>query len=164
MSNEDFEGYVAAAGPRLVRSAYLVCHDRGVAEDLVQEALARLHLNWGRINRDGNLDAYVWRSLINQLTSWRRKRSWHEAPTLFVDASRTAVDQVDAVTARDEVWRLLATLPARQRAAIVLRYYEDLADRDIAALLDCSEVTVRSHVAKGLAKLRKHLTHEGICT
>jgi RNA polymerase sigma-70 factor (sigma-E family) len=161
--DEDFTEWVAARGPRLVRFGYLLCHDRDLAQDLTQEALARLHLRWRKISRDGDVEAYVRRSMLNQMLSWQRRRSWSERPMAARNLDQAAIDAPDhaaSVGAREEMWALLGSLPMRQRAVVVLRFYEDRTDAEIADLLGCREATVRSHASKALARLRDHLYHQ----
>jgi RNA polymerase sigma-70 factor (sigma-E family) len=162
---ESFDEYVVARAPALTRFGYLLTRDSGTAQDLVQEALGRLYAHWSRISRDGNPDAYVRRSMVNQLLSWRRRRVPDETPVASLPETTSAsVDVAGGLAARDEMWQLLGLLPVRQRAVLVLRFYEDLSDVDIAALLGCSAVTVRSHASKALARLRDelHLQRQGV--
>jgi len=150
----DFTEWVTARGPRLVRFGYLLCRDRDLAQDLTQEALAHLHMHWPRISRDGDPEAYVRRSMLNQLVSWRRRRSWSERPVETEHMERAGHDAGNDLDQREEMWALLGALPMRQRAVLVLRFYEDCTDAEIADLLHCREATVRSHASKGLARLR----------
>jgi RNA polymerase sigma-70 factor (sigma-E family) len=150
-----FEEYVAARGPALVRFATLLTGDNHRAEDLAQEALAKAYLSWRRIRRTDRPDVYVRRLLINTDRSWWRRRSSREIP---VDrtADRPAAGDVGTEAGdRDAMWRLVARLPERQRAVIVLRYYEDLDDATIAEILDCSAATVRTHAMRALTTLRE---------
>lgn len=157
MAESDFTRYVEARTAPLLRLAYLVTGDAHAAEDLVQETLLRAHRRWDRVSRAGSPDAYVRRILINQHHSWRRRRASTElsvAPAgLRADA---AVDSQERLAARDQAWRLLHELPAQQRAVLVLRYYEDLRDADIADILGCAQGTVRSLAARAFAALRHH--------
>lgn len=156
----DFDAFVLSRGAALVRFAHALNGDRQHAEDVVQTVLARVHGRWGRVRKMAEPEAYVKRMIVNEHLSWRRRRSNQEVSGQAV----TAVPSDDATAAlaeRDRVWRQLAALPARQRAVLVLRYYEDLPDRDIAAVLGCPESTVRSHAARGLAQLRIATAQEG---
>jgi RNA polymerase sigma-70 factor (sigma-E family) len=147
----------------LVSFGYLLCRDRDLAEDLAQEALARLHLHWQRVSRDGDPEAYVRRSMVNQLLSWRRRRSWFERvmETDRLDGPGSDLsDHADDVVRRDEMWTLLGSLPIRQRAVVVLRFYEGCTDTEIADVLGCRPATVRSHASKALAGLRNRLDHQ----
>jgi RNA polymerase sigma-70 factor (sigma-E family) len=150
-----FEEYVAARGAALVRFAVLLTGDVHRAEDLVQDALARAYLRWGRIRRADRPDVYVRRLLVNASRSWWRRRANRELPVART-TDRPAPGDLGAESAeRDVMRRLIATLPHRQRAVLVLRYYEDLDDATIAEILDCSAVTVRTHAMRALNALRQ---------
>jgi RNA polymerase sigma-70 factor (sigma-E family) len=157
-----FEEYVVGQGSALLRFAYLLSQDRHRAEDLVQEALAKAQRRWSKLDRPG---AYLRKAVLHEYLSWRRRRSSQEAVLAeFPDiamAGRDGGDPAGPVTDQDEFRRLLAGLPRQQRAVIILRYYEDLPDAEIGELLGCSAVTVRSHAAKGLARLRATLSPTG---
>ena len=152
-----FEEYVFARGAALVRFARLLTGDEHRAEDLVQDVLARAYLHWRRIGHTERPDLYVGRMLINGHHSWWRRRSNREIahPNVGVDAAGRdlAADAAD----RDALWRLVVELPPRQRAVIVLRYYEDYDDATIAELMRCSTGTVRTHAKRALDKL--HAAH-----
>ncbi|ROO50758.1 RNA polymerase sigma-70 factor (sigma-E family) [Micromonospora sp. Llam0] len=165
-----FEDYVAARGPALVRLARLLTGDRHRAEDLTQEVLGRAYVRWRSISRTDRPDIYIRRMLVNANTSWWRRRSSRETPAtaelINTALDRSAVhrpghDPGTAAAEHDAMWRLVSGLPERQRAVLVLRYYEDLDDASIAEILDCSAATVRTHAMRALAKLRtRHLvTH-----
>lgn len=158
-----FEDYVVARGPALVRLARLLTGDSHRAEDLVQEALGRAYARWRSISRMDRPDVYVRRILVNVNSSWWRRRSSHETPvtselmTAALDhsaACRVSGDMGAAAAERDAMWRLVTALPPRQRAVLVLRYYEDLDDGTIAEILDCTTTTVRTHTMRALAALR----------
>lgn len=157
MAEIEFQEYVAEHTGRLLRLAYLLTGDRHTAEDLVQEALLRCHRRWGQVSRMANPDAYVRRALINQHLSWRRRRSSSElsvAPEQFpVEATS---DSQDSFAARDLMRRALRQLPRSQRTVLALRYYEGLADPDIADLLGCSIGNVRGLASRAFARLREH--------
>lgn len=146
-----FEAYVLARGDALHRTAYLLTHDHALAEDLVQTTLARSWHAWPRIQ--GEPDPYVRKVLVNTYASWWRRRWNNEQPTerLPDDAQD---DHGDEVARRDGLVRALATLPRRQRAVIVLRYFEDLTEAQTAQALGVSVGTVKSQTAKALARLR----------
>jgi RNA polymerase sigma-70 factor (sigma-E family) len=153
----DFDAFVAARGPALLRLALLLTGDPHRAEDLVQMALARAYQHWGRVRRAGDPEAYVNRILVRQHVSWRRLRSSSEVVGLPSASASSAGDHPDvasAVTSRAAAWALLGRLPRRQRAVLVLRYYADMSDAQVAAELGCSEGTVRSQAARALAALR----------
>lgn len=155
----NFEEFVVSRGQALLRFAYLLTGDRYRAEDLVQEVLARVHLRWHHVESDHGAEAYVRAALVRQNISWWRRRSTRgERPVAQVPDAPAGPDTEQVVTARDEMWSLLATLPRRQRTVLVLRFYEDLPDDRIAALLGCSPVTVRVQASRALARLRAALT------
>jgi RNA polymerase sigma-70 factor (sigma-E family) len=148
----DFVRHRAAA---LYRYGYLLAGNHHDADDLVQEALIRLRRHWTRVHRD-DPTGYV-RTTMTRLhvSAWRRRRR----ELLTSDLPETpgpdpALDRVDAAADAVRVWAALAELPPRQRAVIVLRYYERLSDAEIAAALGVTRGTVRSQAARGLDKLR----------
>jgi RNA polymerase sigma-70 factor (sigma-E family) len=151
-SGLSFEAFVAARGGSLLRYAFMLTHDAGRAEDLVQDALVKVHRRWGRVAEVEQPDAYVRRVVTNEFLSWRRRRSSSETPS--VPSTAVVVDPALAVDDRDQMWRALATLPHRQRAVMVLRFYEELTDPEIAALLDCALGTVSSLASRAVASLR----------
>lgn len=149
-----FEEYVRARGDALLRFGYLLCGDAHQAEDFVQEALVRCHRRWGRIREDPHV--YVRRAVLRQYLSWRRRAASGEIPTDLIEGEQAPNQH--ATSEDDDVIRgMLDRLPRRQRAVLVLRYYEDLPDGEIATLLGCSPATVRVHVHRGLARLRQQL-------
>jgi RNA polymerase sigma-70 factor (sigma-E family) len=152
----DFEEFVALRGPALVRLARGLLKDPQLAEDVVQDVLARALLQWSRVSAARDVDAYVRRMVVNACTSWFRRAARRERVTdqpLMLD--RPVGDRTDQFVDRDLLIALLRRLPAKQRAVLVLRHYEGLADADIALTLGCSEVTVRSNAHRGLARLRE---------
>ncbi|MFC0505310.1 SigE family RNA polymerase sigma factor [Micromonospora costi] len=149
----DFDDYVRARGAALVRLARLLTGDRHRGEDLAQEVLARAFARWNRISA-ANPEAYLRRMLVNaSITRWRRLSS-REIVVADTGDPASRRDLESEFVERDALWRHVRQLPAKQRAAIVLRYYEDLDDASIAALLSCSTVTVRTQVKRALATLR----------
>lgn len=152
-----FDDYVSTRGPGLLRFAYLLTGDRHLAEDITQEALVRVHRRWGHIDRSGDPEAYVRKAIVRQYLSWRRRRASTEAVRAELPDRAAGGVAPDQVVERDEMWALLSALPRAQRAVMVLRYYEDLADPDIAVLLGCSRATVRVHAFKALNRLRAAL-------
>jgi RNA polymerase sigma-70 factor (sigma-E family) len=152
-----FEEYVTARGDALLRFAYVLSGDRYLAEDLVQEVLARIHGRWRRMAHVEQPDAYVRTAIVRQFLSWRRRRASGETPTDPLPEPASAADTASRHAAQDEMWRLLATLPRKQRAVLVLRFYEDLPDATIAEVLGCRQTTVRVHASRGLARLRELL-------
>ena len=147
-----FEAFVRARGPALLRYAHLLCGDAGRAEDLVQDALVKVHRHWGPGVTAPS--AYTRRVITNEYLSWRRRLTNREVPALLPEVAVRGHD--DAMAERDAVWRVLAGLPCRQRVVIVLRYYEALPDREIADLLGLAEGSVRSLAARAFATLRAH--------
>jgi RNA polymerase sigma-70 factor (sigma-E family) len=152
-----FEEYAAARQARLIRLAYLMVRDHHLAQDLAQEALARVYDKWWRISADGYPDAYVRKVMLNQLLAWRRRRSWSERPVAQV-GDRIVADESASTDDRAEMAVLLGSLPMRQRAVVVLRFYEDLDDAAIADVLGCSAATVATHMKRALAHLRSAVT------
>jgi len=149
-----FDDYVVARGPGLLRFAFLLTGDRHLAEDLVQEVLAKSHRRWRRIEQLDQPDSYVRKAILNQYLSWRRRRSYGETATAVVPDSAVHSDHAARLADRDAMWTLLAGLPRQQRAVLVLRFYEDLADAQIAELIGCSVATVRAHASRALTRLR----------
>lgn len=156
---DGFDAFVGARQQRAQRAAYLLTRDWQLAEDLLQTSLTKLWLAWSRVD---DPDAYLWRTMTHTYTSWWRRKWRGEVPTdLAPDnlpqagstgrAPRAAID--DAIGQID-LWRALATLPRRQRAVLVLRFFLDLSTTQTAATMDCSEGTVKSQTSKALAKLR----------
>ena len=144
----DFDAFVVACSPRLVRTAYLLVHDRQLAEDLVQTALTKAWFAWGRI--EGSPEPYVRRVMVTTAVSWWRRRWTRETPSDRLPERAAAIDE----TPDQDVWQAIGRLPAKQRAVVVLRFYEDLSEADTADLLGCSVGTVKSQCSKALAKLR----------
>jgi RNA polymerase sigma-70 factor (sigma-E family) len=151
-----FAHFVREHTAALLRSAYLLTGSAAGAEDLVQDTFLRLYPKWDRVTAADVPIAYVRRSLVNGFLNQRRKASSHEIVIDVVPERPDARDIGFDITNRDLVWRMLARLPDRQRAALVLRYYHDLADEEIAEILECRLGTVRSLVSRGLAALRAH--------
>ena len=157
----DFDDFVSSRGQSLLRFAYLLSGDAHLAEDLVQEVLARLHRRWGRIAAMHHAEAYVRTSIARQLISWRRRRSAQETIVAAVPDRPVQHDPQQHLLARAQMWQLLAGLPPKQRAVLVLRFYDDLPDNEIAALLGCGVSTVRSQAARALARMRQLMGDEG---
>lgn len=150
----EFDEFVTHHGPELLRLAYMLSGSREQAEDLVQNALVKAYRSWDTVESTNRPIAYVRTIVVREHVSWWRRLSNHEIPGVIPD--NIVGDSPDAeITEIDAMWRLLATLPRRQRTVLALRYYEDLPDADIAQLLGCSAGTVRSNASRGLATLRK---------
>jgi RNA polymerase sigma-70 factor (sigma-E family) len=156
---ESFDEFVLARGTALLRFAYLLTRDAGRAEDLVQDALLKTHRRWDAVVRADRPDAYVRRIVVNDFLSWRRRPSSRETTRAVPET--TVPDASDQLAERDLLWRALAMLPLRQRAVLVLRYYEDLTDPQIADALGCATGTVRSLSSRALAALRAAPTWAG---
>jgi RNA polymerase sigma-70 factor (sigma-E family) len=154
MTDESFREFVIARGPDLTRMAALLCRNRAEAEDLVQDTLASAYAGWRRIEATQSPEAYVRRMLVNRHVSWWRRHRGRVEPRAVVPDAATP-DPTDAAATTDAVRRMLRSLPPRQRAAIVLRYYADYSDAQIADTLGCSEPTVRSQISRALASLRE---------
>lgn len=155
------ETWIAASGDALLRFAYLMTGDRERAADAVQDALVAACPRWARIVMTGDPGAYLRRCVVNADTSRWRKSLRRERPVADVaDFFEPTTDDVSQqIVTEDATWALCKSLPAKQRAAVVLRYYEDCSDAEIAVILNCSVSTVRSQIHRGLASLRKRL-HE----
>jgi RNA polymerase sigma-70 factor (sigma-E family) len=160
-----FDAYVAARLPALLRYGTLLCGDPDDARDLVQEVLTKALVRWSRIGATRHVDAYVRAMLTNEFISDRRRRKRRPQAPLPdpPDGPGTpAVPGPDPDTgARGDLWARLLRLPPKQRAVVVLRYYEDLSDAQIAALLGCREGTVRTYASRALAALRIDLAPAG---
>lgn len=154
-----YEEFVDSRLAALLRYAVMLTGDPHLAQDLVQETMVRVQLNWRRVNRADSPEQYVRRMLTNQFVDWRRG-SWFRRVLLRAEPDESVavpVDHTEVTTDRDQLWSRLARLPRRQRAALVLRYYEDLPDAEIAEVLGCAVGTVRSSISRALATLRTDL-------
>lgn len=154
---DDFDSFVVARGAVLVRFAYLLTGNTHLAEDIVQEVLARIHQRWARIERMEAPEAYVRRAIVREYLSWRRRKASTEEIVADVPDRGDPHDPAQTVVERGQMWAMLAGLPRAQRAVLVLRFYNDLGDDEIARLLGCSRSTVRAHAARALARLRSVL-------
>lgn len=150
-----FEAFVAQAGASLMRLAYALTGAAPEAEDLWQDTFAEVYRKWRHVEASDQPRAYVRRMLLNRHTSSRRRRWTRESPTDPHALTALAADQTDRLGAQDSLWRLLATLPPRARAVLVLRYFEDLDDSSIADTLGITRSTVAATASRGLAQLRK---------
>ena len=152
-----FRAFVHGRSQALARSAYLLTGDHAAAEDLLQSALVSTWLHWSRIKDKALVEGYVRRSMINTLTSWRRRRSYGEVPVAALPDGSTG-DAGGAADDRLVIVAALRRLPPRQRAAVVLRYCEDLPESQVAQALGCPVGTARSHASRGVARLRQILS------
>ena len=153
---QTFREYASARRAQLRRTAYLLCGDWYLADDLVQDALARLYVHWRRVRARGEVDAYVRRMLVNGFLAGRR-RSWHRELAVASLPDTPAPDPIGDGT-RELLLRALADLHPSQRAVVVLRYWEDLSVEQTAAVLQCSTGNVKSQASRGLAHLRAALS------
>ncbi|GIJ48606.1 RNA polymerase subunit sigma-24 [Virgisporangium aliadipatigenens] len=153
-AGDGFDEFVLARGQALLRFAHVLCGDAHLAEDLVQEVLARAHRKWERIEVMDAPEAYVRKAIVREFLSWRRRRSSTERVLADLPDRAGAPDPAGAVAARDEMWALLGVLPRSQRAVLVLRYYNDMSDEEIASTLGCAHATVRAHASRALTRLR----------
>jgi RNA polymerase sigma-70 factor (sigma-E family) len=158
--DQDFRHFVKEIAASLHRTAYLLCGDWHLADDLVQEALAKAYSHWRKVQEADNPSAYVRRILINESRrSWRRNRNTTAHPDVNL-ADIPVDDMSDGVANRAELLQALQSLSARQRATVVLRYLEGLSERETAEALGCSEGTVKSQTSRALIKL-KSVLHRG---
>jgi RNA polymerase sigma-70 factor (ECF subfamily) len=154
---QEFRDFVAARSPALLRTSYLlVGGDWALAEDLLQVALTKTYLSWGRIRDRGALESYVRTTLATTATSWWRRRWNGERPTDVLPETAT-VDRSSQVDERDALWSLVRALPAKQRAVLVLRFYEDMSEAEVARTLGIAPGTVKSSTSRALAALRQTL-------
>ena len=152
---EGFAQFVAARQRALQRTAWLLTGDWAAAEDLVQTALVRSWPRWERIRRRDDPEIYVRRAMVHSWASWRRRRWWGERPTGAVPDVQAAGDVAAEVALRVTVQRALRSLPARQRAVLVLRVFDDLSEAQVAQVLDCAVGTVKATLARAAARLRE---------
>lgn len=156
----EFVAFVTSRGHALLRTAYLLTNQRQEAEDLLQTALSKTYGAWRRLRAPQAAEAYVRTTMVRDAARIRSRRN-SRPETLVADPPERlqrhppahAVGEADA----DELWAALASLPPRQRAVLVLRYYEGLTEREIADVLGCSTGTVKSQASKALAKLRHRI-------
>jgi RNA polymerase sigma-70 factor (sigma-E family) len=150
-----FEEYAAARGPALLRLAHVLTGNAHDAEDVVQSALADTYRHWRKVTRAGSPDAYVRRIVVNTHLAMRRRRSSTELPSGDrLNRGRSSPDLAEGVVDRDEMHRRLDELHPRARAVLVLRYYADLDDAEIADVMGIAPGSVRSMASRALAALR----------
>jgi RNA polymerase sigma-70 factor (sigma-E family) len=149
VQSADFDEFVAARSGGLLRTAYLLTRDHALAEDLLQTALTKAWFAWGRI--EGRPEPYVRKILVNTYASWWRRKWTGEQPT---DELPETAGTGPGTEAGQDLWTALGRLPRRQRAVVVLRYFEDRTEAETAAALGCSVGTVKSQTSKAFAKLR----------
>jgi len=151
----------ASHAPRAGRLAYLLTGDRELAEDLAQEAFVRLIGRLSAVRDEAAIAAYLRRSVVNLVRKHWRKLGYERG---YLRSGRVSIgpvtDTLSDLDRRDELWRALGTLPYRQRAAIVLRFYEDLSERETARVLGCAVGTVKSSVSRGLQRMREGMVDD----
>jgi RNA polymerase sigma-70 factor (sigma-E family) len=150
----DFARFVEAREQALRRTAWLLTGDWGLAEDLVQTALARAWPRWERINRRDDPEVYVRRVIVNTWRTWTRRRWRGEKASPAVAEAPAGGDMATEVAMRMALRDALAALTGRQRAVLVLRVYDDLPEAQVADMLNCSVGTVKSTMSRALARLR----------
>ena len=144
-SDEDlFSEFVRAHSATLFRTAYLLCGDYQRAEDLLQTTLVRVYQRWHRVVEMDRPVGYARRVLVSQAASWWRRRSSHESPLMLLEEPGRG-DRMEELAEHERVWKAVLSLPPRQRAVTVLRYYEDLSEAEIAETLVMAPGTVKSH-------------------
>jgi len=148
-----FSEFVAVRSSSLFRTAYLVLGDYQLAQDLVQESLIKAYVAWPRLRDVSKAEAYTRRIIVTTSISWRRRRGFHERPTESLPDLATP-DQTERLGTQEELWAELLLLPPRQRAAVVLRFCEDLSEVHTAELMGCSVGSLKRHTSLALAKLR----------
>lgn len=148
-----FREYVRARSRALLRTAYLLTGNLADAEDLVQSALAKTYLAWDRIEDRGALDGYVRRAMVNTHISWWRRRRVEEFPTAEIPDQAVA-DHAVSSDLQESLRRAIDRLPQRMRTAVMLRYYDDMTEAEVAEALGVSLGTVKSTVSRAVAKLR----------
>ena len=158
--DSEFIAFAEACRSGLRRTAYLMCGDWERAADITQEAMVRVYVAWPRLERDRGLRAYARRAVISVAIEQSRKRSSREVPTAHL-GDQPVDDPADQVADRLLLMAALAELPARQRACVVLRFYDDLSVEAVAEALGCRTGTVKSQTARGLDALRAAYTTHG---
>jgi RNA polymerase sigma-70 factor (sigma-E family) len=155
---QQFREYVAGQSARLRRTAYLLCGNWHTSQDLVQETLCKLFVAWPRVSKMDQIHLYARKALLRTYLHTLRRRRWREEP---LHLSRDVAERSGpGAEERAEMMAALATVPPRQRAVLVLRFYDDLSVEDTARLLRCSAGTVKSQSARGLAALRRALEQD----
>ena len=165
----EFREFVATRWTALVRTAYLLTGDEGRAEDLVQNALVRVHRHWAKVLADDDgseergPEAYVRKTMVNINTDWWRRLASRERPSGILPGGDrpSSADAYAELDLREDLWAELRALPAKMRATLVLRYFEDLGEAETAAILGCSVGAVKSQCSRGLARLQKAMTKPG---
>ena len=156
--DEEFGEFMRNRASLLHQSAYLLCGDWHLAHDLVQDTLVKAYQHWPRVRQADSPDAYVRRILLNEVRGgWRRRERAVPVSRFPEGGEPVAPDATEDVVRRAGLRQALLALPLRQRATIILRYLEGMSERETAAVLGCSEGTVKSQSARALATLRNFL-------
>jgi RNA polymerase sigma-70 factor (sigma-E family) len=156
---EEFTSFVLGSQPALRRTAYLMCGDWQLASDYVQEALMRVYRHWPRLRGEAEARAYARKAVVSVVIDAKRKRSSTEVPVVEIRDSG-GPDSAERSADRELLTRCLAQVPARQRACLVLRFYDDLSVSEAASALGISEGTVKSQTARGLETLQAAFARE----
>jgi RNA polymerase sigma-70 factor (sigma-E family) len=159
-AEREFARFVRTHTQTLLRTAYLLTGNGPAAEELVQDTLVRLYPKWALVQAADAPLAYVRRSITNAFINQTRRASRRELVVELLPESPDLADDSGRFDDRDQLWALLRVLPLRQRAALVLRFFNDLSDDQIADELGCRAGTVRSLISRGLASMREHMVNE----
>ena len=149
-----FDEFVAMSSPRLLRAAYLMCGDWGHAEDVLQDALVKTWLRWSKLEHQSAAEAYT-RMVLLRIVLRASKRRWNGERSTGELPDHAGTDDHARYDEHDRVLRALSALPVRVRAMVVLRFFEDMTEAQIATALDCPVGTVKSGLSRGLAVLRQ---------
>lgn len=153
----EFTDFAAARQRSLLRAAYLMVGDEALAQDLVQEALTKTYVAWPRLRRTEAAEAYARKAITTTAIGWFRRKGWTAERSTATPPEHASAGHADQVTRDEWLGQALGLLPARQRAAVVLRYYEDLTEAQTAEAMGCAVGTVKSQVSAALRSLRTHL-------
>jgi RNA polymerase sigma-70 factor, ECF subfamily len=156
--DEEFDEFMTSSWSSLYRTAVLMTGDAHLAEDLLQNTMGKVYKSWPRFSRVEHPRSYARTILANEVSSWWRKRSSSELPTEPWPEQTSTDGHDDRIAQADLMWQALRQLPARQRAVMVLRYYEDLTGAEIATALGISEGAVKAHAHQALRSLEGTLT------
>jgi RNA polymerase sigma-70 factor (sigma-E family) len=155
-ADDRFAEFVRAHTTSLFRTAYILTGDYQRAEDLLQSSLVRVYERWSRVEEMDRPVAYARKVMVNQSISWWRRRSAHEPPIMVRDEP-TGEDELESFDEHERVWTAVLALPPRQRAVMVLRYYENLSEAEIAETLGMAPGTVKSHAHAATRRLSSML-------
>lgn len=156
LRDSGFTDFFDSTWPRLFRTALAISGDRGSAEDALQTAFAKAYASWSRVSSADHPEAYVRRMVVSEIIGSRRHGWWRrERAYEHVEPSAVTRSPEQGVVDREVIWAAVQQLPLRQRAVVVLRYYEDLSEAQIAETLGCSRGTVKSQASAALANLRR---------